>query len=909
MKRILSIILSFLITVCSIFPALASEADQIQTRLKASGYYKDVYDGYQYHMSGYMWNEYFNNDNSFAYVLFSNQVKNKHNPFFDAAMSAATNLINGLPVYDMILNARFDPDDAKVEYYEMALSSLLVTLEQDINDSINHQVDADLTMSGWDYVMKENSAAAGTISVFSDGVLPYVADYIGALTDEAKKQIDSYEDLQILLRDQKKYNQFTELLRLIQKNTDDPLLKKAAENVRHAIDFSNEYKIKQINEDIANTMGYLSTPFFHVFDMVEKDLKKSLENGISFLDGTDEFIEKGGLYAVKFLNTANQLYGAAKTGTDIGIFISDVLVGGSNIVLRYYEMLAMAEVREALLVEIQKEHQKITSPDQFEEIKKNCDLLRTLACVNIRGDHCMYSLLTMDANFLTLLVIKDDQGQPIDYDDWHQKSVNIARANALLIDGIVLDTEDYIDLTVKPSQDKVARRNYYNYDGLLTFYESYAYYDNGALCSTTLHSMHYSSSGTSYIDTEYTLLYLYDENGNLADTVLDAFTIGDRYNKNTDEVVLDYGENGEDRRVSIYPKIENIEQEKFGVDSSKTEEVYDGVPIITTDSSGGWAAAYLNEIFQDEDMTGMASCRLIYIDDNPTPELWIDYGFDRTEIYTQSNNGTDHISISNGGIEWIENENLLLVSRGHMDSYYDEIYKIEDGKFSLIGTGDYGAVNNSDVQFDEQGNPIYHYYWNDVALTKDEYEQSLSNIFDRTKSADIDRNIYTYDQCRLLLQSLTSDRVVSAPEESVAEPKMSVPSDAEAFGGHHYKIFTIDDVTTWEAAKAYCESLDGHLAIITSSEENIFLYQLMVNGGYANAYFGLTDSYDEGNWIWMDGFEPVYLNWHSGEPNSENANEDYAMFYWKYKDGTWNDGDFGKRTNKGGTTFICEWNY
>ena len=72
----------------------------------------------------------------------------------------------------------------------------------------------------------------------------------------------------------------------------------------------------------------------------------------------------------------------------------------------------------------------------------------------------------------------------------------------------------------------------------------------------------------------------------------------------------------------------------------------------------------------------------------------------------------------------------------------------------------------------------------------------------------------------------------------------------------------------------------------------------------------MSDSQDEGNWNWIDGTSVKYLNWHSpNEPNSENQGEDYAMFYYKYPDGTWNDGDFGGSTVNGGVDYICEWDF
>ena len=133
-----------------------------------------------------------------------------------------------------------------------------------------------------------------------------------------------------------------------------------------------------------------------------------------------------------------------------------------------------------------------------------------------------------------------------------------------------------------------------------------------------------------------------------------------------------------------------------------------------------------------------------------------------------------------------------------------------------------------------------------------------------------------------------------------------LPEAMAIYNDHAYMLVQAD-VSSWEDAQTYCESMGGHLATITSAEENDFIYSYIVECGYRNAYFGLTEKNNEGEWEWVTG-EPVeYLNWHSGEPNDENGHENYAMFYYKFSDGTWNDGDFGQGTVDGEKNFICEW--
>ena len=121
---------------------------------------------------------------------------------------------------------------------------------------------------------------------------------------------------------------------------------------------------------------------------------------------------------------------------------------------------------------------------------------------------------------------------------------------------------------------------------------------------------------------------------------------------------------------------------------------------------------------------------------------------------------------------------------------------------------------------------------------------------------------------------------------------------------HHYGFIPMDRAEGWAEAIEYCEELKGHMAIIKDDEENQKIHEAMMKKGLQGAYFGLSDTGKEGRWTWVNGEPADYLNWAIGEPNSETAGENYAMFYWKYKDGTWNDGTFGRDETM---AFICEW--
>ena len=148
--------------------------------------------------------------------------------------------------------------------------------------------------------------------------------------------------------------------------------------------------------------------------------------------------------------------------------------------------------------------------------------------------------------------------------------------------------------------------------------------------------------------------------------------------------------------------------------------------------------------------------------------------------------------------------------------------------------------------------------------------------------------------------------------EQDTEEKVTIPDDAVEFKGHRYCLYK--GAKSYNEALNFCKYQGGYLATITSKEENDFLFEYMKEQGYQNAYFGLSDSNVEGDWKWVNDEAVDFTNWHTNEPNSENESEDYAMFYYKYGDGTWSDGDFGNKTvNDYGNEddkeiiFICEW--
>jgi hypothetical protein len=124
----------------------------------------------------------------------------------------------------------------------------------------------------------------------------------------------------------------------------------------------------------------------------------------------------------------------------------------------------------------------------------------------------------------------------------------------------------------------------------------------------------------------------------------------------------------------------------------------------------------------------------------------------------------------------------------------------------------------------------------------------------------------------------------------VQASEYSIPSSAKEYGGHYYKLYSEDNSVTWDRAEEKCEALGGHLAVITSSQEEAFVEGLA--GSYDCWIGGCTDS--EGNQKWVNGENFSYYPLGSSFWNNQH-------FYLEGYDGTWSWTSYGKKY------YICEW--
>ena len=154
-------------------------------------------------------------------------------------------------------------------------------------------------------------------------------------------------------------------------------------------------------------------------------------------------------------------------------------------------------------------------------------------------------------------------------------------------------------------------------------------------------------------------------------------------------------------------------------------------------SSNEWKEAYINYVNEhgntyDSFGHAMEIYKLVNINNDSIPELYINFGSTAggDVICTYYDGKVLEQPMWNFGFSYIEGQNIFRDAGGHMDVYHDKIYSIENGQFVLLHEGNYGAADNSHVQFDSDGYPIYDYYWDGTEVSSEtEYMNLLNEVY------------------------------------------------------------------------------------------------------------------------------------------------------------------------------------
>lgn len=149
---------------------------------------------------------------------------------------------------------------------------------------------------------------------------------------------------------------------------------------------------------------------------------------------------------------------------------------------------------------------------------------------------------------------------------------------------------------------------------------------------------------------------------------------------------------------------------------------------------------------------------LIYVDADYIPELYIyTGGMASGELIVSFYDGKVR-ALNRGrvGIQYLKHGGLLYGETGAMGFYPSNVYQLEKGEFSEIGTGWYTDG------IDDQGNMYFEYYWEDVPVTEEQFEASINELIDTSKCVIpdmLDSMLYSEDEILAILNVTPNERL------------------------------------------------------------------------------------------------------------------------------------------------------
>ena len=196
--------------------------------------------------------------------------------------------------------------------------------------------------------------------------------------------------------------------------------------------------------------------------------------------------------------------------------------------------------------------------------------------------------------------------------------------------------------------------------------------------------------------------------------------------------------------------------------------------------------------------------------------------------------------------------------------------------------------------YDKDGNCVAHYENNQNVTTL-----TMQSITSKIKMSALtvegyatfeiiatDVNGHKLEAANMFTASKSKAMVSGSFSRTYTEPTLVATAN---HGNSTYSLY--QSSYSWNDAALFAMTQAGHLATITSSEENEAVANLLSAYG-TNAYIG--GYYDDSNFVWSTSESMSYTNWNTNEPNHSGSLEKYMVMYGtrvegKREIGTWND--------------------
>ena len=283
------------------------------------------------------------------------------------------------------------------------------------------------------------------------------------------------------------------------------------------------------------------------------------------------------------------------------------------------------------------------------------------------------------------------------------------------------------------SDGKLIRDEKINWSREISDYE----YDGDLLKSISVYYKNRTSGSEEFTGKT---IFTYDEEGRLSEKVYED---ADNYHNITNRYY--YDEDGCLVKENVFDSFTvavRIEYEYESVSGTDAKESFaqGGSPSAgnTVDLSGDeWRHAYKESLvpLRSHSDANYIRVHLLNVDADDIPEMLVELpsNAEGARLFYYDGQQLQQQNLYSYSFSYIPGSGLFREAGGHMDVYYDTVYQIKNGSVQVIGRGEFGAEDNSDVQYDAAGSPIYVYNWGGRSVDKASYYDSLNVLFDTSR--------------------------------------------------------------------------------------------------------------------------------------------------------------------------------
>lgn len=360
----------------------------------------------------------------------------------------------------------------------------------------------------------------------------------------------------------------------------------------------------------------------------------------------------------------------------------------------------------------------------------------------------------------------------------------------------------------------------------------------------------------------------------------------------------------QDEAEDFYEEDETVDEktadeEDDDIDTEDEEETIEEIEDTVEAETVDYASLYLKCIDKyfvkyEVDREDIAGAGFIYLNDDDIPELVLlgSYEAMGNTFFTCDEEGnTDEFISSRLGYSYIERGNKLNNSGGHMGYYFDNIYTIEDGKWTCIEAGNYEENMDPDT-YEIDG---YTYYWSDEEIDSETYTKNVAKYYDSLNAKSLDyENMLSLDE---IINELETGDIEPSPTKDL------YGTDSKEI--HSYEL--VKGATDWYSAFNDSSEKGGYLVRINSKAEFDYICNMIDDEDMTDYVYYISGERDWGDtshyrWLMDDyRFEKAEIDtdaelsklWLPGEPSytgvdfdGNTVEETYmCMFYAKKADG------------------------